>query len=1145
MSNKTLVRGLSAAAILAILTGQAFAAATADENGITPSQWYKFNGSMDQFGSGSVSWGDLGNNYFDSLDGKAISILASGSASPYTDNIKMPEGSWTIVTMAAGKATANPSIIFSNGQGANSGFAIATGAGEENNVIVRAWGTDVVSGYTAEEGATYTDILTATVEDVSAYHLYALSYDSENNTLSLSVDNGTPTSVSGVTYTKRAQAQIGGMHAGGHATVGLSRTAGVLIDDLRVYSQILSADNLSSIKGTFSDAALPELSYSPTVGGGNPTGWLTGWQWDKFDNATKYRPGPDGSSVYEVTEACHPGSSLTPADKRTFAVYANIESMDSSTNPLVILGVGGSTGSNKSVNLVRVGNTVKLAYVNGGAKSAANGIDVTGLKGYHLFVFSYDSAVGTSLSMDGGTPVTDTSDDAKFIPTDGIQMGVTWQGQVYGTKHNGLAVAKLLGFGKVLTPAEITKLASSYPAVTAVDGDLNFNTTGGTMTIDSMTFAANRYLGGSNGTVEVPVGAEVETEQVRFLNTASTSDNVTFNLKGKVTLTKDTDNNNVWSGKTGVLFGHYSGTGTYNITGELDASKTFVELCYTAGAQTINVNGGTIKSKGLWYYGGSPVLKLSNGGLIETTTATGVVAPVEVIGGEGTLKTSESYTNAKTVTVTSGNLNYDVAADKTVTLTGAITGEGTITKKGAGKLVLPSTEVAVVLTEGTIESTSQLNVTAADGYKLTTTEPESEGGVYTYAISASRTVYMKTLTEFVDADDNAVELGEDDVVFIGSKCTIGQWKNGNDLTGLTGHVVIVERHTNIGNGTIGIPEGMHITINPTAADQGVFLKGTVEANAKIGGEGNFFVTHDSASEATIKGGTTISCKTGFQRDGGSATINGNVAITGGFVGVAGTFKLADGATLAVTGGVPEGYTVTTADQTKKVKKTTADGVTTYSIAPQYTVEVPHFDHVTASYTITVGGVESDSKTVVGTSVTVNEGDKIVVTYAADTGWEITGGTNPFMYSNVTGNKSGFNPAITVQAIAPTVPEAMDGGSDDQKAAYADWATTANVTDPTTAGATEGFILGITADEITAAGSLEAAVVAKLNTLCAQIDLSALAAGGEGALTAAVAALNDGCANGTFSLVAVPTTEINTTASLYRLTVSFVSANGQD
>lgn len=131
--------------------------------------------------------------------------------------------------------------------------------------------------------------------------------------------------------------------------------------------------------------------------------------------------------------------------------------------------------------------------------------------------------------------------------------------------------------------------------------------------------------------------------------------------------------------------------------------------------------------------------------------------------------------------------------------------------------------------------------------------------------------------------------------------------------------------------------------------------------------------------------------------------------------------------------------------------------------------------------------------------------------------------------------------LVADTPSPTVPEVIDeNASPAQKTAYAEWAAANGVSGSTTSKLADAFAIGATGTDEESV--LEAAEDKLETTLLAKIDLDALA--GEGGVVAAVAALNAEYVNATFTLVDVPQSEIATTASLYRLTVSFKPANSE-
>ena len=132
-----------------------------------------------------------------------------------------------------------------------------------------------------------------------------------------------------------------------------------------------------------------------------------------------------------------------------------------------------------------------------------------------------------------------------------------------------------------------------------------------------------------------------------------------------------------------------------------------------------------------------------------------------------------------------------------------------------------------------------------------------------------------------------------------------------------------------------------------------------------------------------------------------------------------------------------------------------------------------------------------------------------------------------------GNYTGSNTAtftVTPKAAGPTRPEAIEGGSTAQQAAYDEWAEGKDLTGKTDAQIIDAFILN--ADVTATAAELETKLGAEITSEM----VAALAAG----KTADLTALKAKYPNATFEFVEY--TEIETTATLYKLTAKFVPAN---
>lgn len=715
----------------------------------TPEHWYKFDGDLTSFGTTAIAieGGTDACKYFDSADGQA---LAAGS--PWCGGHAGFTSAFTFVTVAKTSPVDQNSILWARGKKDSKSIGLYS---NRSKIVLFAAGTGWNDGSSARK------IVETTVTDAAtAFHSYGVVY--ADGVWSLYVDGEKAGDSSQLTVTidpsdiGNANFQFNSLYGG--VASGLTVNSGALLDDYRYYTRALSATELQELAEPV--AGVPALSFRfcPTVSDNVPWGWFSSWEWNGFSGSDVVSAPGDFGLVYPTKSGStnHGGTGLAAADKRTFAVYADLSGMKFSETGVyyTILCVGGSTSGNQSVNLVSYQTAqgrrmVRLAYVKSGKHDGqTDAIDITDLSGYHLYTFTYDSAVGTALTIDAAEAIVDASDKAKFIPTAGLQVGATWQNQVFRLTE-GAAVAQVLGYDTVLTRDAILALAAKYPANGAATSDIDTGDTARQVVSRTIAMAPGKRIGISNGSWTIPEGCEVTTERVRTLNTSQSTNVVDVTIDGKLTLSKESSSADVYNDGTGVLFGHWRGTGTYTITGELDASKTFVELRYSAGAQTINVDGGTVKAKGIHYVSvngstGDVLVNLSNGATVETTGATGLKAPIAVLSGDNTYKSAESFETDKALTLTGGSLAVEVAENKTVTFSGTVSGTGVFKKTGVGDVAFTASAPAqIVLCEGTVKVPSGYAGTVASGARgYTVTKRIVEGGVV-YKLSLGFAIFLQ------------------------------------------------------------------------------------------------------------------------------------------------------------------------------------------------------------------------------------------------------------------------------------------------------------------------------------------------------------------------------------------------------------------
>lgn len=465
----------------------------------------------------------------------------------------------------------------------------------------------------------------------------------------------------------------------------------------------------------------PTFSFTGNASGGSVSGFTVGGE---GGDAARKIMGPAGTQmpmIYHVNDNNKwiPWADFTAKSTFTLAAYVNTSACKPTDGKNAVIWSMGSKSGNRVMLVKSSDGKIKLITASGAnisKESTAPAFDETA--GYHLYTASFSTTGGLKLTVDADTANAKTDSTATTQAANGFQIGSMYQGLQTDKFEVGtnIGVANLIGYDVVLSDEQITSLSSIYPAVSMIKTDIHQDTANKEVVVPSATTDGNHFIGVSKGTMTIPAGATVSVPHVRCLNNDATGDRGTFNVAGTLNVTSESSNANVWEDRLsykGVLFGHYHGQGTYNITGTLSAPQTFVELCYTAEAQTLNVNGGAVTTKGIYSNNGKGTVNLSNNGRITLSTSTFMNVPVTVTG--GTIAAGETATYAKRLTVSSGNLALDVASGKTLTMNGGVSNSGTITKTGAGALKLTGTlsalNGALAIEEGSVEISNASELT--------------------------------------------------------------------------------------------------------------------------------------------------------------------------------------------------------------------------------------------------------------------------------------------------------------------------------------------------------------------------------------------------------------------------------------------------
>jgi hypothetical protein len=368
------------------------------------------------------------------------------------------------------------------------------------------------------------------------------------------------------------------------------------------------------------------FTYNPVPGENTPSGWITSWGGEPLAT-TSLRVGPSSAVpyVYHVASGKHPWVALAARTSGfSYAIYADVSQMESDKGVITAFG---NTG--KGLFLYRDGSYVKLAHVVNSSITTPSWVPGVAISaGYHLYTVTFDPTTGAAaLYLDDGSTyaATDGSTHAHLGTqglNNGFQLGSVYEGVGDSGFHLGvgMAVCAIRGYDVVLQPEEVETLSESFPAT---DGNVTWNVVpdnaDNTVIVTSTTFGDSNYIGQSKGTLTIPAGSTVNVNHIRVLNNNATGDRATVNIAGTLNVTSTSTNPNVWADGTskGVLFGHYHGQATYNITGSLLAENTYIETVYTAEAQLLDIDSGTVKTKALYANNANSTVKLRNGGTLE------------------------------------------------------------------------------------------------------------------------------------------------------------------------------------------------------------------------------------------------------------------------------------------------------------------------------------------------------------------------------------------------------------------------------------------------------------------------------------------------------------------------------------------------
>lgn len=457
--------------------------------------------------------------------------------------------------------------------------------------------------------------------------------------------------------------------------------------------------------------ALP-LKFDYNVAANTVTKLSDNWPSSINNTYSAYmRIGSNGSSViYDLNNGAGYTGDHSNNDAFSFALYADMYRMSTTAKSAIAVFGDNNASSNKLI-LYRDGANIKIGFFDGNY-NLISGTSEASVKAptdaaFHLITATCNPKTGAlALYVDDGVAENSANSVAPSLANEitipsGFQLGSVKGGGLGGgfATGAGCAVDRMLGFDVALTSAQVATLAEDYASKVdnVISGDIDYSNSGRTLTVYDSEANGNRLIGVTQGTLTIAENNTVSVPHVRVLN-SSAETTATMNVAGTLRVTSTSTSPDVWSERgnyKGILFGHWHGKCTYNITGSLIGENAYLETVYTAEEQTINVNGGLLKVKGLSANNNNSSVNLYGNGTLEVSEITDSDAKIAKNFRWGTFKVNSDATIAGAINFDSAKGNFtklDPGAN-TLTLNAAVvtgTGDIDVAPSSSGKVVLKS-----------------------------------------------------------------------------------------------------------------------------------------------------------------------------------------------------------------------------------------------------------------------------------------------------------------------------------------------------------------------------------------------------------------------------------------------------------------------
>lgn len=430
--------------------------------------------------------------------------------------------------------------------------------------------------------------------------------------------------------------------------------------------------------------------------------------------------------------------------------------------------------------------------------------------------------------------------------------------------------------------------------VGSTNHNLGINVNEGTLAISGYAWTTpSLFTVKSGATLELGTSASISNLSLSGTLDALDSINVTGTMEVPA---NSTGTFQVANGKTSTVQGAFSGSGTLNKTG----AGTLAFTAPQAFTGKVNVNAGTLTVAANETWNSSAAIAVASGANLNV--GAGATLPGLTIAGTGTTFAGSAAVSAGLAL--SENATLNIPAGQNVTVAGALSGPGKMTKTGTGALNFTGSGTAtaggILVSAGTLSFSGSENLTLNSQYGSSSTllisGPTANAATLNVSGNASVTVTNGWLTLGLNAGETGTMNVSGGTVTVSNALVVGE--KGDGVLNISGGTLKLTTNSlwganNIGTGTVTISGSGRLEV-PSA---NLSVRGDHVINVE---GGTFQVTTlnviDSIlntnphSTLNIKSGTVSAQTVNFTLMNDSSSGTGTVNLLGGTFTVSGNVQ---------------------------------------------------------------------------------------------------------------------------------------------------------------------------------------------------------------------------------------------------------------